>query len=236
MKKLEKIYEGKAKILYRTENEDLLVQYFKDTATAFNAQKKETIPQKGIYNNLISTKLFELMEKKGIKTHLVKQLNEREMLVRSVTIVPLEVVVRNIAAGSLVKRLGLKQGHQLRQPIIEFYFKDDQLGDPLINEDHIAMLQLATTEELTLIRQLAFRINQVLREFFADLGVALVDLKLEFGRYKEDILLADELSPDVCRLWDKTSGKILDKDRFRQDLGGLVDAYQEVWQRVADGG
>ena len=232
MRKIDPIYEGKAKILYTTEDPDLLIQYFKDDATAFNAQKKGTIEEKGIMNNRIATKIFEYLNSVGVTTHLVKSLSDREMLVKKVSIVPIEVIVRNRAAGSLCRLLGLKEGLHLACSTLEFCYKEDSLGDPLINEYHIRALNLATDEEMKKISQMAFAINEHLKKFFLNLNIELIDFKLEFGRYKGDIILADEISPDTCRLWEVGTGNKLDKDRFRRDLGNIEEAYKEVLRRV----
>ena len=233
MKKLDKIYEGKAKILYTTEDPALLIQYFKDDATAFNAQKKGTIDQKGIMNNSIATKIFEHLAGEGIESHFVKKLNDREMLVKRVEIVPLEVIIRNRAAGSLCRLLGLAEGKQLACPTLEYCYKDDALGDPQVNEYHIRALQWATDEEVRIISARAFRINEILKKFFLNLKIELIDFKLEFGRVQKGIILADEISPDTCRLWEVGTGNKLDKDRFRRDLGNVEQAYQEVLRRVS---
>ena len=236
MSKRRRIYEGKAKVLYEGPEPGTLVQHFKDDATAFNAEKHEVIEGKGVLNNRISEYIFLQLAALGIQTHFIKALNMREQLIREAEIVPLEVVIRNVAAGSLVKRLGLKEGEPLPRPLIEFYYKDDALGDPLISEDHIAVFGWATQSELDEIMTIAVRINDFLIGLFAGAGIRLVDFKLEFGRIWEGdvqrIILADEISPDNCRLWDINSNEKLDKDRFRQDLGGLVDAYQEVARRL----
>ena len=236
MSKRRRIYEGKAKVLYEGPEPGTLVQHFKDDATAFNAEKHDVIEGKGVLNNRISEYIFLQLAQIGIQTHFIKALNMREQLIREAEIVPLEVVIRNIAAGSLVKRLGLKEGEPLPRPLIEFYYKDDALGDPLISEDHIAVFGWATQNELDEIMTIAVRINDFLIGLFAGAGIRLVDFKLEFGRVWEGdvqrIILADEISPDNCRLWDINSNEKLDKDRFRQDLGGLVDAYQEVARRL----
>ena len=232
MDKLDKIYEGKAKILYTTKDPDLLIQYFKDDATAFNAQKKGTISEKGIMNNRIAAKIFEYLSTQGVQTHLVEVLNDREMLVKKVSIVPLEVIIRNRAAGSLCRLLGLAEGLHLACPTLEFCYKEDKLGDPLINEYHIRALKLATDEEVQKISKMAFAINEYLKKFFLKLDIELIDFKLEFGRYHGDIILADEISPDTCRLWEVGTGNKLDKDRFRRDLGNIEEAYQEVLRRV----
>ncbi|HQO58248.1 MAG TPA: phosphoribosylaminoimidazolesuccinocarboxamide synthase [Candidatus Omnitrophota bacterium] len=233
MEKGKKIYEGKAKILYETDSPDYIIQYFKDDATAFNAAKKGTIRDKGVVNNKISAKVFELLQSEGIPTHFEKLLSDREMLVKRVEIVPLEVIVRNVAAGSLCRLLGLEEGMPLRCPTLEFSYKEDRLNDPMINEYHIRALGLATDEEMTVIQDLTFRINDVMTRFFKSLNITLVDFKLEFGRYKGQIILADEISPDTCRLWEVGSGRKLDKDRFRKDLGEIEEAYQEVLCRVS---
>ena len=236
MSKRRRIYEGKAKVLYEGPEPGTLVQHFKDDATAFNAEKHDVIEGKGVLNNRISEYIFLQLAQLGIQTHFIKALNMREQLIREAEIVPLEVVIRNVAAGSLVKRLGLKEGEPLPRPLIEFYYKDDALGDPLISEDHIAVFGWATQSELDEIMTIAVRINDFLIGLFAGAGIRLVDFKLEFGRVWEGdvqrIILADEISPDNCRLWDANSNEKLDKDRFRQDLGGLVDAYQEVARRL----
>ena len=233
MQKLEKIYEGKAKILYTTEDPALLIQYFKDDATAYNAQKRGVIDQKGIMNNGIATKIFEHLNRQGIESHFVEHLNDREMLVKRVEIVPLEIIVRNRAAGSMCRLLGLAEGANLACPTLEFCYKNDSLGDPQVNEYHIRALNFATDEEMQKIKTLAFRINDVLKKFFLDLKIELIDFKLEFGRIKKTIILADEISPDTCRLWEVGTGTKLDKDRFRRDLGNVEEAYQEVLRRVS---
>ncbi len=233
MEKREKIYEGKAKILYTTDNPDLLIQYFKDDATAFNAQKKGTIAEKGIMNNRIASKIFQHLTTRGIVTHFEKMLSDREMLVKKVEIVPIEVIIRNRAAGTMCRLLGVPEGLVLACPTLEFCYKNDSLGDPLINEYHIRALKLATDEEMKAITALAFSVNEALKQFFLTLNIELIDFKLEFGRYKGKIILADEISPDTCRLWEVGTGNKLDKDRFRRDLGNVEEAYQEVLRRVA---
>jgi len=233
MKKLEKIYEGKAKILYTTEDPSLVIQYFKDDATAFNAQKKGTIADKGIMNNRIATKIFEYLKSEAIESHFVELLNDREMLVKRVEIVPLEVIVRNRAAGSLCRLLGLAEGATLACPTLEYCYKDDSLGDPQINEYHIRALKYATDEEVRHITAMAFKINDLLKKFFLKLKIELIDFKLEFGRVGGKVILADEISPDTCRLWEVGTGNKLDKDRFRRDLGNIEQAYQEVLRRVS---
>ena len=228
----EPIYEGKAKILYRTDDPDRMIQYFKDDATAFNAAKKGTIQQKGVFNNKISTKIFQFLEAQGIPTHFVDSLSDREMLIKTVEIIKVEVIVRNVTAGSLCRLLGVEEGIRMEQPVMEYCYKKDELGDPLINEDHIRMLKIATAEELAQIRELTLKINGLMKDFFDKLDLQLIDFKLEFGGHKGHIILADEISPDTCRLWEKGTGKRLDKDRFRHDLGNIEEAYQEVFNRV----
>jgi phosphoribosylaminoimidazole-succinocarboxamide synthase len=234
MQKLEKIYEGKAKQLFRTEDENQLIQYFKDDATAFNGEKKEVIIGKGVLNNFISEHIMLEMEKFNIPTHFVKRLNDREQLVRKVQIIPLEAIVRNIAAGSMAKRLGISEGLELLSPIFEICLKNDSLGDPLINDDHaISALQIVTKAQLEEIRNLTLKINEILRNMFDKIEIKLVDFKIEFGfDAQKNIVLADEISPDSCRLWDKKTLEKMDKDRFRRDLGGLVQAYEEVASRL----
>ena len=232
MKRLEQLYEGKAKIVYATDNPEYVIQYFKDDATAFNAAKKGTVENKGIMNNKISSKIFEFLQSQGVPTHFEKQLSEREMLVKKVHIVPIEVIIRNRAAGSLCRLLGLQEGLRLSNTILEFCYKQDNLGDPLINEYHIRGLNLATDAEMKIITEYAFKVNDLMKKFFAKLNLELIDFKLEFGRYKGTIILADEISPDTCRLWEIGTGKKLDKDRFRHDLGNVEEAYQDVLNRV----
>ncbi len=234
MKKTTQLYEGKAKKVFLTEDSNLVIQEFKDDATAFNNKKKGTIADKGVVNNSISCKLFTLLEKEGIHTHLVEKLSDRDMLCRHLDIIKVEVVVRNIAAGSLVKRYGFAEGTVLAKPIVEFYLKDDDLDDPLMNESHAVALGVATLEELSVLKNRAEAINAVLKKFFADRKLKLVDFKLEFGRHNGEILLGDEISPDTCRLWDLETNEKLDKDRFRFDLGGVEDAYSEVQRRVLE--
>jgi len=228
------IYEGKAKKLFETDNADRLIHYFKDDATAFNAQKKGTIVEKGIVNNKISERLFRLLEAGGVPTHFVERLSDREMLTKKVRIVPIEVVVRNIIAGSLAKRLGLKEGEAITPPIVEFYYKNDALGDPLITEEHIRLMKLAEPAVLNQIKAWALRTNALLAPFFAERGLILVDFKLEFGLHNGKLVLADEISPDTCRFWDQKTKESMDKDRFRKDLGKIEEAYQEVLRRVCD--
>ena len=234
MEKKELLYEGKAKIVYKTADEDKVIVKFKDTATAFDGKKKGEIEEKGLMNAAISAIFFKLLEEKGIPTHFVELISADEMLARKVEIIPIEVVVRNIAAGSLVRRLGFPEGEVLESPILEFYFKDDNLG-PLMNEYHIYGKKLATAEELEIIKKMAFDVNEVLIDFLKDKGINLVDFKLEFGRGKDGkIYLADEISPDTCRFWDSETKEVLDKDRFRKDMGKVEEAYREVLARLQD--
>ncbi len=226
------LYEGKAKKLFATDDPDRVVQYFKDDATAFNAQKRGTIVEKGVVNNKVSERLFRLLEKGGVPTHFLDRLSDREMLTKKVTIVPIEVVVRNRIAGSLAKRLGLKEGEAIEPPLVEFYYKNDALGDPLITEDHVRLMKLADDRVVADIRGWALRVNKLLLPFFAERGMILVDFKLEFGLHKGQLVLADEISPDTCRFWDQKTGESMDKDRFRKDLGKIEEAYQEVLRRV----
>lgn len=232
---LEQLYEGKAKKVYRTSDPNVYSVYYKDDATAFNGLKKGQIMDKGYYNNQISAILFKLLEEKGIPTHFVELTGERTMLVKSLEIVKVEVVVRNIVAGSLAKRLGKPEGYKLPFPVLEFYYKDDELGDPMINEYHIRAMGLASLAEMKVIEELSFKINQVLLERLAPLNIGLVDFKLEFGRYQGRIFLGDEISPDTCRFWDTNTQEKLDKDRFRRDLGKVEEAYQEIYQRLTGG-
>ena len=232
----EKIYEGKAKILYKGPDKNTAIQYFKDHATAFNNLKKSTIEEKGIFNNKISEHIFKKLNQIGIKTHLIKRLSEREQLIHMVEIVPLEFIVRNIATGSLTKRLGIADGTVLSKPLLEYSYKNDELGDPLVAREHIAEFNWALSTELDLINNCCLKINSFMQSMFLDVGIKLVDFKLEFGRAtidgKKEIILADEISPDTCRLWDVKSNKKLDKDRFRKDLGNVIDAYKEVANRL----
>ncbi len=234
MQKLKQIYEGKAKKLYETEDGDLLIQEFKDDATAFDATKRGTILNKGIINNKLSEKFFNMLSKSGIPTHFVKRLSDRDMLIKKVKIVPVEVTIRNIVAGGMAKLLGLEEGIALKEPVLEYHYKEDKLHDPLINDYHIKALGVATAKELDAIKKYSFKINDLLKKFFDARNLILVDFKLEFGRYKGKIILADEISPDTCRLWDKTTKEKLDKDRFRRDLGNVEEAYQEVLRRVME--
>ncbi len=232
MTKGDMLYEGKAKKIFLTEKLDEVIHYFKDDATAFNAEKRGTILEKGVVNNKISATLFQYLAEAGIPSHFIQQLNDREMLTRRVKIIPVEVVVRNRATGSIVKRLGLEEGLIIDPPLVEFFYKDDSLGDPLISEDHIRLLKLATPSQIEELRQQALKINEVLKPFFQKRGMMLVDFKLEFGLWNGQIILADEISPDTCRFWDIQTGERMDKDRFRKDLGRIEETYQEVLKRV----
>jgi len=232
MKKGKMIYEGKAKKLYKTDKKDLLIQEFKDDATAFDATKRGTIIGKGVVNNKISAKLFELLESKGVETHFVKLLNDREMLIKDLKIVPIEVTIRNIVAGGMAKMMGLEEGIVLKQPVLEYHYKNDALHDPLINEYHIKALDISNDHDLRIINKRSFEVNNILKDFFAKRQLDLVDFKLEFGKHKDKMLLGDEISPDTCRLWEQGTKKKLDKDRFRRDLGDVEEAYQEVLKRV----
>jgi phosphoribosylaminoimidazole-succinocarboxamide synthase len=232
MTKGAQIYEGKAKKLFATDQPGRVIQYFKDDATAFNAQKRGTILDKGVINNKVSERLFRLLEDAGVPTHFVQRLSDREMLTKQVTIVPIEVVVRNVIAGSLAKRLGLKEGERIEPPVIEFYYKHDALGDPLVNEDHVRLMKLAEPSVVADIKGWALKINSVLVPFFKERDMVLVDFKLEFGIHDGWLMLADEISPDTCRFWDEKTGDSMDKDRFRKDLGRIEEAYQEVLRRV----
>ncbi|SFQ68683.1 phosphoribosylaminoimidazole-succinocarboxamide synthase [Psychrobacillus psychrotolerans] len=233
MEKGRLLYEGKAKQLFETDDENILFVSYKDSATAFNGEKKEDIDGKGILNNKITTILFEQLKSKGIESHFVEQISDNEQLVRKVDIIPLEVVVRNIAAGSLSKRLGIKEGTPLKHTIVEFYYKDDELGDPLLTNAHIELLALATPEEIETLQTKALEINQVLQPIFKEIGVTLIDFKLEFGKTANgEILLADEISPDTCRLWDDKTNNKLDKDVFRRNLGSLTEVYEIILSRL----
>lgn len=235
MKKGNQLYEGKAKKVFETNEDDLLIVSYKDDATAFNGLKKGTIEGKGVINNRMSNLLMMRIEKQGVPTHFVKELNERETVVRKVDIVPLEVIVRNIAAGSFSKRYGVEEGVVFSEPTIEFSYKNDALGDPLMNSYHAKAINVATEAEIERIKEYALKVNEILKEFWAECGVTLVDFKLEFGKTKSgEIILADEISPDTCRLWDSKTNEKLDKDRFRRDLGGVEDAYSEVMKRLLE--
>ncbi|HEV8457775.1 MAG TPA: phosphoribosylaminoimidazolesuccinocarboxamide synthase [Methylomirabilota bacterium] len=235
MEQREKLYEGKAKIVYSTDKPGLIIQYFKDDATAFNALKRGTIVGKGVINNRMSSVLFTLLGKRGVPTHFVQTLSDREMLCRRLDIIKVETIVRNVVAGSLAKRTGLEEGTAIKQPVLELYYKSDPLGDPMINDDHVRMLKLGTPKELAWMRRMALKINGVLKPYLARKGLILVDFKLEFGRSGGRLYLGDEISPDTCRLWDARTKEKLDKDRFRRDLGGVEEAYQEVYRRVVAG-
>lgn len=232
MEKLEQLYEGKAKKVFKTENPDVLIVSYKDDATAFNGEKKGTIVGKGAINNRMSNHIFKILETKGVPTHYIQELSPTDTAVKNVSIVPLEVIVRNYSAGSFAKKMGMKEGIKLKLPTMEFSYKDDALGDPFINGYYALALDLATQEEIDKIATYAFRVNEVLISYFDSLGIDLIDFKIEFGRHKGEVILADEISPDTCRLWDKTTHEKLDKDRFRRDLGGVEDAYQEVFKRL----
>ena len=236
MSRRKMIYEGKAKIIYEGPEPGTVIQYFKDDATAFNNQKHDILEGKGVLNNRISEKIMRGLETISISTHFIRRLNMREQLVKQVEIIPLEVVVRNVAAGTLVKRLGIEDGTNLPRSIIEFYYKDDELGDPLVSEEHITAFNWANTQEIDDMMTTALRINDYLNGMFGAVGIRLVDFKLEFGRHYEGevmrLLLADEISPDSCRLWDIESGEIMDKDRFRKDMGNVIEAYREVAKRL----
>ncbi len=233
MQKLHQLYEGKAKKVYATDDAQLCIVDYKDDATAFNGLKKGTIAGKGVINNRVTNHLMKMLEGKGIPTHLVSELSERETLVKKVSIVPIEVIVRNIAAGSLSKRLGIPEGTKLATTVLEYCYKDDELGDPMINDYHIFAMNLATKQELAIISDYSFQVNEFLTEYLKDLGIELIDFKLEFGRLADGtIVLADEISPDTCRFWDSKTGEKLDKDRFRRDLGGVEDAYHEIMKRL----
>ncbi len=235
VQKMEQLYEGKAKKVFATDNPDYVIVSYKDDATAFNGLKRGTIVGKGVVNNVVSNHLFQMLESKGIPTHYVEQLSERETVVKKVTIVPVEVIVRNIAAGSLSKRLGLPEGQKLAKTVLEYSYKNDELGDPMINDYHIAAMKLATPEEMAKIAEYSFMVNDILSAYLMESNIELIDFKLEFGRFHGQIILADEISPDTCRFWDTTTGQKLDKDRFRRDLGDVEEAYQEVLHRLMGG-
>ena len=233
MQKLEQLYEGKAKKVFKTDDPEILMVDYKDDATAFNGEKKGTIDAKGIINNRVTNHLMQMLEKEGIPTHFVKEISDRETLAKKVTIVPLEVIIRNVAAGSFSKRYGVEEGRTLLTPSLEFSLKDDALGDPLINSYHVLALGLATREEIDLIAKYAFKVNEILKAYLLNLGIKLIDFKLEFGKTSDGtIVLADEISPDTCRFWDVETNAKLDKDRFRRDLGNVEDAYQEIMKRL----
>lgn len=233
MEKKEQMYEGKAKRVYATEDPSLVIVSYKDDATAFNGLKKGTIAGKGVINNKMSNFLMQILEKEGVKTHFVEELSDRDTLVKRVKILPLEVIIRNVSAGSFAKHYGVEEGIVFAEPTIEFSYKNDDLGDPLLNEYHALALGIATKEEIALVKSMAFKINEVLKAYFKNLNVTLVDFKIEFGKTTDgEIVLADEISPDTCRFWDSTTGEKLDKDRFRRDLGGVEDAYREMMRRL----
>ena len=235
MEKLEKLYEGKAKILYKTSDPDLLIQYFKDDASAFDGKKKGTIVDKGVMNNHMSSRIFEYLEENGMKTHFVETLNDREMLVKNLDIIPVEVVLRNVAAGSLCKRLGIEEGRVFEeQPILEFFYKSDPLGDPMINECHVDIFGWATKEEVEILKSEGLKINKLMVDFFKERKIRLVDFKLEFGRHKGEVFLGDEISPDGCRLWDWETNEKMDKDRFRFNLGSVEEKYQKVYDLICN--
>ena len=233
VEKTEQLYEGKAKKVYGTTEETLCIVSYKDDATAFNGLKKGTIMGKGAINNRVTNFLMQMLEKEGIPTHFVEEVNERETIVKKVRIIPLEVIVRNIAAGSLAKRLGLSEGTKMKRPVLEFSYKNDDLGDPMVNDYHILAMEYATEEELSVIKSYALKINEILSAYLKDANIELIDFKLEFGKTTDGtIVLADEISPDTCRFWDTVTGEKLDKDRVRRDLGGVEDAYQEILKRL----
>ncbi len=232
VEKLEQMYEGKAKKVYATNDPDLVIVDYKDDATAFNGEKKGTITGKGVINNKMTNYMFSLLEKAGVPTHLVEEISDRETIVKKVSIVPLEVIVRNVAAGSFSKKLGIVEGTKLQCPPLEFSYKDDALGDPFINDYYALALGLATKEEIDLISKYAFMVNDFMVKFFKEMNIDLIDFKIEFGRFHDQIILADEISPDTCRFWDSTTHEKLDKDRFRRDMGGVEEAYHEIMRRL----
>lgn len=233
MQKLEQLYEGKAKKVFKTDDPEVLMVDYKDDATAFNGEKKGTIQSKGIINNRVTNHLMKMLEKQGIPTHIIEEISDRETLVKKVSIVPLEVIIRNVAAGSFSKRYGVPEGKELLSPTLEFSYKNDDLGDPLINSYHVLALGLATQEDIDTIAKYAFKVNEILKTYLLELGIKLIDFKLEFGKTSDGtIVLADEISPDTCRFWDKDTNEKLDKDRFRRDMGGVEDAYEEIMKRL----
>ena len=234
-KKMEQLYEGKAKKVYATDDSDLVIVDYKDDATAFNGEKKVTIVGKGVINNRMTNYIFQEIEKAGVPTHFVKEISDRETEVKRVEIVPLEVIIRNVAAGSFSKKLGIEEGTKLLAPTLEFSYKDDALGDPMINDYYAIAIGAATREEIEKITEYAFKVNEFMKAFFLEAGIELIDFKLEFGRFHGEIILADEVSPDTCRLWDSKTHEKLDKDRFRRDMGNVEDAYQEVFKRIGLG-
>lgn len=233
MEKREMLYEGKAKKIYTTDDKDRVVVYYKDDATAFNGEKKGQIEDKGVMNNAITSALFQLLEAKGIKTHFEKKLSDREQLCKKVEIVPLEVIVRNVAAGSMAKRYGIEEGTELKTTVLELSYKNDDLGDPLINDYHAVAMGITTFDELKVIYEMATKVNNTLKEFFLEQGIKLIDFKIELGRFNGEILLADEISPDTCRFWDAKTNEKLDKDRFRRDMGNVKEAYIEILNRIS---
>ena len=231
--KYEKLYEGKAKQIFRTDNEENVIVHYKDDATAFNGEKKAEIQNKGILNNQITSMIFQMLNKNGVKTHFIEKLNDRDQLCKKVEIVPLEVIVRNVAAGSMAKRLGLEEGYKLKTTVFELSYKDDSLGDPLINDYHAVGIGATTFEELEKIYEMTAKINNLLKDFFKKQNIDLIDFKIEFGRLPNgEVILADEISPDTCRFWDSTTGEKLDKDRFRRDMGNVEEAYIEILKRI----
>ena len=236
MEKRDFMYEGKAKRIYETSDPELLWVEFKDDATAFDGLKKEKLDDKGVLNNRISSLFFDMLANKGVKTHYVRNISDREMLVKRLEIIPVEVIVRNVATGSISKRLGITEGTRFQRPVLEYCLKDDELHDPMLNLDHILAMELATEQEINQMREQAFKINDLLKPYLEDKGIALIDFKLEFGRNsQEGLLLGDEISPDTCRFWDISSGNKMDKDRFRQDLGGVIEVYREILERLEGG-
>ena len=234
-KKMEQLYEGKAKKVYATDDSDLVIVDYKDDATAFNGEKKGTIVGKGVINNRMTNFIFQEIEKIGVPTHFIEEISDRETQVKKVDIVPLEVIIRNVAAGSFSKKLGIAEGTKLLVPTLEFSYKDDELGDPMINDYYALAIGAATQDEINKITEYAFKVNEFMKQFFFSAGIELIDFKLEFGRYHGEIILADEVSPDTCRLWDLKTHEKLDKDRFRRDMGNVEDAYQEVFKRIGLG-
>jgi phosphoribosylaminoimidazole-succinocarboxamide synthase len=234
MKKLEMLYEGKAKKVFKTDNDKQYIVDYKDDATAFNGEKRGTIVGKGVVNNKMSAAMFLMLEENGVPTHFEKLLSDRESLVKAVEIVPLEVIIRNVVAGSFAKRMGLEEGTELKETIFEFSYKDDDLGDPMINDYHVYAVGIADRETVSTIKEYAFKVNEVLSKYFAEKNIRLVDFKLEFGIYDGKIILADEISPDTCRLWELGTNRKLDKDRFRRDMGDVEDTYQEVLKRIQE--
>jgi phosphoribosylaminoimidazole-succinocarboxamide synthase len=232
MQKLEMLYEGKAKRVYKTDDKDVYLVEYKDDATAFNGEKKGTIVGKGVVNNKMSAHLFKMLAEKGIPNHLVELVSDNEQLVKAVEILPLEVIIRNVIAGSMAKRVGIEEGTEIKHTILEFSYKNDEYGDPLINDDHAIAMELATAEQIAIIKKYTHQINDILKAYFLERGMKLIDFKLEFGLHKGEVILADEISPDTCRLWDVVTNKKLDKDRFRRDMGDVEAVYQEVLSRL----